>query len=66
MGQLLIRLAAFLADGFPDSIFIVTFLSVVNRCYRVSARRGIDAFLRDNVTTGFDNRMCCALFRLPF
>jgi len=25
-------LAAFLADGFPDSIFIVTFLSVVNRC----------------------------------
>ncbi len=45
MGQLLIRLAAFLADGFPDSIFIITFLSVVNRCYRVSARRGIGCIL---------------------
>lgn len=45
MGQLLIRLAAFLADGFPDSIFIVTFLSVVNLCYRVSARRGIGCIL---------------------
>ena len=32
MGQLLIRLAAFLADGFPDSIFIVTFLIYFFTC----------------------------------
>ena len=45
MGQLLIGLAAFLSDGFPDSIFIVTFLSVVNRCYIVFARQGIGCIL---------------------